>query len=738
MSSRLILLMFAALAMLSGCSSARSFNRPLKTTLVTGPPAGYYQKFCVALQTVAKQRGVDIACLAVSNGSQDNVYKLEQGKADFALIQSDVAHRAWMGEYPFDEKQGRVRLVAPLFTERVHILVRPHQYLTSVAQLRSKSIWMGAKNSGSRFSAFTVLLAAGLPMKEVRAAASTSLDSRKAFALLRAEHENDNDAPLDAVIDSEVPSPKALSEILDSLGIKVEHMRVCRRSQRITFRMRPNVSANAGQGNKPAPTGPDEISVLLRPDLSITSAAELKDKKLRVPKRFSQRHAAALARLGPASLTREPDISRALMKLQRGQIDALVQPADLTPELIAAILRARHYEVLPLSLDPRTHGKRKLVAFLRPGLTLSSSSELADKKVWWDEADDALDEAISTALARKDQQGDHGLRAMQPVRNIDTHMALDLLAAGELDAVFQTTVAPNSGIAALVKKPSEISLLGIDWPMVEKLVADGSYVETSLQPSAYPDLDKGVYTVAVQTLLLSNLSDSKDDQFKVEAIARLLHDDRAAIENELRRLIPEADGSPTEPFALTLLGSPLKPQLSPYVHPSAGPFLVPPGNLRRGELTQMFVVIVSTLIFCAVFLAVEKKRRLSRRQTATVLLSAAFVLTWVVGAILLQGAEGDITQEFVSLVAAGKAIGLTVISHSHLPVKPPLPTTRSGQLDMDVVSWLMTLLVGIAVPLLKGMLRITKSPFAEREKLIPPSGPASDAHVGCPPVLVTR
>lgn len=147
----------AALLLLTGCQSARPPRPEIKVSVATGVSGGYYHKVCGAMHEVGQKQGLVINCLP-SNGSQQNIYSLEQGGAEFALVQSDVAHRAWKGELPFDEShKGVIFLVAPLFTEKVHVLVRPHQYLTSLAQLRRRRVWAGAENSGSRFSANTVL-----------------------------------------------------------------------------------------------------------------------------------------------------------------------------------------------------------------------------------------------------------------------------------------------------------------------------------------------------------------------------------------------------------------------------------------------------------------------------------------------------------------------------------------------------------------------------------------------------
>lgn len=658
MSRRFICVPLAALLVfLSGCNFTSSSMQNLQTTITTGPKGGYYHKVCMAIQPIAQRRGMNVQCLPCSNGSLENVYKLEQGTAEFALVQSDVAHRAWKGEYPFEEQHPQIRLVSPLFTEKVHILVRPHQYLSSVAQLKGKRVWLGAKNSGSRASAFAVLRAAGLGFEDVRQMADTSMDSHKAFALLRAKT-----PPLDAVIETEIPDQRILVAMLASSGIKMAQF----------------------------PLGKDgRFWILERPELSVSEAGDLKGLRVRLGPGWSERELAQLAKAGIIGAAHSTDPQKALAQLESHRLDALLEPEQISPDLNKAILATHKYRVLPLGPDPRTNGKKQLVAFLPPGSTVSSAAELTDKKLWWAPGDKALDQAVNNAIC-----GGQCRKGLKVVREISTDIAMDLLQLGELDAALQTTVAPNSAIAGVVNKDTEIGLLGLDLPLLEQLVSDGSYVETSLQSSAYPGLSKGVYAVGVQTLLLTALPEQGKGGQKVELLARILREEQWAIERNLRGELLDARGRPSEPFVLTLVGSPINRQLVDVVHRSALGFLVSPGYPRRGEVLQMGEVLAAILALAGVAVVMERRRRLAPRTTSCILFSLGCMLLWALGALWLQSIEGEISQDFVSLFRSAISLFETVLAHLHLPLNPPLPTTRHGQEVMDVVSWLGTLLLG--------------------------------------------
>jgi len=151
------------------CTNSPKDNAPGAYKLFTGPKGEYYSQVGRALAIAASHKGLRIACWT-SNGSVDNIKALESPshKADFALVQSDAAHLAWFAEEPFEEHSS-IKLVAPLFAEKLQILVRPHLYITSPAGLqRPKSVWMGPPDSGSRLSALMVLQASGKTLEQAK------------------------------------------------------------------------------------------------------------------------------------------------------------------------------------------------------------------------------------------------------------------------------------------------------------------------------------------------------------------------------------------------------------------------------------------------------------------------------------------------------------------------------------------------------------------------------------------
>lgn len=168
---------------------------------------GYYFKVAKAIEVVARDNGLPI-CAVPANKTLYNAKHLAKGKADFAIAQSDVAHNAFGGVEPGGHP---VRIVMPLYLEAVHILYRSDSQISRVIALRGKRIYMGARDSGTAFTARQVLSAAGLKDNDYSVASAS--DYCDAVARLRNPRRNAK--RIDAVFrDTIVPS----AEIQDFLS----------------------------------------------------------------------------------------------------------------------------------------------------------------------------------------------------------------------------------------------------------------------------------------------------------------------------------------------------------------------------------------------------------------------------------------------------------------------------------------------------------------------------------------
>jgi TRAP transporter TAXI family solute receptor len=197
------------------CTNSPKDDAPGTYKLLTGPKGGYYAQVGRALAIAAGHKGLKIACWT-SNGSVDNIRALESGKTDFALVQSDAAHLAWFAEQPF-EKPSSIKLIAPLFAEKVQILVRPHLYVTSPAGLqRPKSVWMGPPNSGSHLSALMVLQASGKTLEQAK-----NLEFTDPLMTFETAQKHLRSGELDAVFRTTVAPTREIASTLANKNLEI-------------------------------------------------------------------------------------------------------------------------------------------------------------------------------------------------------------------------------------------------------------------------------------------------------------------------------------------------------------------------------------------------------------------------------------------------------------------------------------------------------------------------------------
>ena len=153
-----------------------------KLRFVTGGESGTYYAFgSVIAQHATNNAGIDVVGL-VGNGSQSNIFELEDGNAELAFCQSDVMAYAYDGTNLF-EQDGKVdcfSTVAALYTEQVQI-VTTDPSIKTVADLEGKSVSIGAAGSGVYFNAMDVLGAYGLTEADIKPTYQSFGDSADAL-----------------------------------------------------------------------------------------------------------------------------------------------------------------------------------------------------------------------------------------------------------------------------------------------------------------------------------------------------------------------------------------------------------------------------------------------------------------------------------------------------------------------------------------------------------------------------
>jgi len=157
----LVLVLVMALTACGGDSAG-------KMTMGTGGTQGTYYAFGGVLgQYIKNHANIDVTVVS-TDGSKANIQGIDAGNYQLGTVQSDVMSYAWAGTRSF-EKDGKVasfRVVAGLYAEAVQ-LVTMDPNIKSVADLKGKSVSIGAPGSGVYFNAIDVLAAAGMTVDDI-------------------------------------------------------------------------------------------------------------------------------------------------------------------------------------------------------------------------------------------------------------------------------------------------------------------------------------------------------------------------------------------------------------------------------------------------------------------------------------------------------------------------------------------------------------------------------------------
>lgn len=123
-----------------------SCNRlPNRIVISSGTTGSYHNRLAEQIG-VSTRNTVEIGVQNLSSeGSRQNLQRLLDRQADFALVQLDVVSDVM--------RQGRVQAVAILANEHIHVMTQADSKLRSLTDLEGKRVGMGSQGSGIRFTA---------------------------------------------------------------------------------------------------------------------------------------------------------------------------------------------------------------------------------------------------------------------------------------------------------------------------------------------------------------------------------------------------------------------------------------------------------------------------------------------------------------------------------------------------------------------------------------------------------
>ena len=150
---------------LSGAAQAQQFFR-----IGTGGTAGTYYPIGGMIANAVSQPGKIIVTAQASNGSLANVNGIAGGAMESGFSQSDVATWAQTGKGLFEGKPSiaELRLIANLYPETIHVVVKKGSGIKSIAELKGKRVALDEPGSGTLVNARLVLAAYGLKESDIK------------------------------------------------------------------------------------------------------------------------------------------------------------------------------------------------------------------------------------------------------------------------------------------------------------------------------------------------------------------------------------------------------------------------------------------------------------------------------------------------------------------------------------------------------------------------------------------
>ena len=139
-----------------------------EVTFTTGSTTGTYYGFGGVMAGKISEVTSTTVTVVSSDGSQANIYALQDGDANLGFVQSDVMAYAYNGERLFEEDGADTGFstVAAMYMEAVQIVTLDPDIKT-VDDLKGKKVSIGAPASGVYFNAIDVLAAYGMTEDDI-------------------------------------------------------------------------------------------------------------------------------------------------------------------------------------------------------------------------------------------------------------------------------------------------------------------------------------------------------------------------------------------------------------------------------------------------------------------------------------------------------------------------------------------------------------------------------------------
>src|SRR5216117_2452235 len=159
------------MAAATGCAlvlSAPAAHAQQFINLLTGGTSGVYYPLGVAIGKIYSDKIPNVKTqVQATKASVENLILLQQGRGEIAFTLGDSLKAAWDGdeEAGFKSRLDKLRTIGAIYPNYIQIVASAESGIKTLADLKGKSLSVGAPKSGTELNSRAILTAAGMTYK---------------------------------------------------------------------------------------------------------------------------------------------------------------------------------------------------------------------------------------------------------------------------------------------------------------------------------------------------------------------------------------------------------------------------------------------------------------------------------------------------------------------------------------------------------------------------------------------
>ena len=162
--------LMAAVMAVTAAVSASPARAQQFINVLTGGTSGVYYPLGVAIGKIYSDKIPDVKTqVQATKASVENLILLQQGRGEIAFTLGDSLKAAWDGdaEAGFKSKLDKLRTIGAIYPNYIQIVATADSGIRTLADLKGKSLSVGAPKSGTELNARAILGAAGLSYRDI-------------------------------------------------------------------------------------------------------------------------------------------------------------------------------------------------------------------------------------------------------------------------------------------------------------------------------------------------------------------------------------------------------------------------------------------------------------------------------------------------------------------------------------------------------------------------------------------